>query len=365
MSHRKKSVLLFAISIALLLCGCNGMYLTGPAHPYEWATADDVATSSTASTPVSGDDVTSCKMQTKSRKYHIEQKIFPTVVCVDMKTLAAIENRYYYTDTNDQQRKMDRDRWVQIMMRDIDVLWWGYKNGFLSNDDSTKVASDTIVTGTAAASAGVTAAGGKTALAVIAATLNGFNSSFDKDVLANQMAPMLFASIESQRETIETQIIKGLGKDVGTYSLAIAARDVMRYANAGSLSNALASLSGKAGADMNSANQERDNASEQSESGVLDAPTSITASASNNEVSLDFTPPTEAGGSPILGYKVIVQPTTGSPVTLFLPAVDGKKVVVKPLDPGSYTFALSAIAQSGFGKLSEYTKEININGKGQ
>lgn len=349
---------LLLISILMVLVGCNGMYLTGPAHPYEWATAETVATASTSANPPLADDkiVTSCNKQNEHAKVHLEQPYFPAVVCVDMARLTQLEARYYGRDVGKPAQKDDRDQWVQILMRDIDVLWWGYKNGFLSMNDSTKVTADTIVTGTAAASAGVTAVGGKTALAVIAATLNGFNSSFDKDVLANQTAPVLFTAAETQRTAVETQIIKRLKLQTNDYSLAIASRDVMRYANAGSLSNALASISGQAGQAMTNVNKDRDAASSGTSENPASAPTGLKAVRNGSQASIAFTPPADTSNGAVLMYELLAQPDSGTEWRQDVLAQDVKNntfTVDQTLNSGTYTFTLYATTKVGQGAASQ------------
>lgn len=352
--------MVFLTAGVISLSGCNGMYLTSPAHPYEWATPeseraaiiDERSRKTTTHLPPDdankqSDIISQCQSATSQNNWHMQQNIFPKVVCVDMVLLTGLENEYY-SATDSKIKINDRDRWVQTLMRDVDVLWWGYKNGFLTNYDSTKVTTETIVTGAAAASAGFAAKSTKTALAVLAATLNGFNTSFDKDVLANQMAPVLFTAAEADRTKIESQIIEGLKQDTDHYSLAVAARDVMRYANAGSISSALASLGGQAGQAMTSAQQERDATSISSAT----APGSVTPSVSGNDVTLQFKPPTESGGAPVIGYQVVAQPKSGTATVAYFPNDGSNQVMLPKLPDGGYTVKIWAITSGGPGASS-------------
>ncbi|MFC3650580.1 fibronectin type III domain-containing protein [Dyella humi] len=348
--------LAFSLIVAIVsaLTGCaKALYLTSPAHPYEW---EGPSSASSISVPPSASsidtsfkaDVTDCNHLHYGNWYRI-QKDFPKVVCIDIAQLNVLERKYYASLPGDPYKKAYRDQWVQILMRDIDVLWWGYKNGFLSNDDETKMTVETATAGVAAASAGLTAPIGKTAAAVVAATLSTFDSSFDKNVLANQMAPVLFAAIEAQREKIDSQIITGLKQDADQYTLVMASRDVMRYANAGSLSNALAVLSNQTGTAAAIATSQRDAVSALG----LGAPTSLEQASppAKGKAVINFKPPSDTKEAPIFEYVGIAQPTSGGDPKFFsLPGNNQTtQIVFDGLSSGNYTITLWAINSAGPG----------------
>lgn len=172
---------------------------------------------------------------------------FASAMCVDMGKLTSLENKYYMSTTTSDERRLIRDQWVQILMTDIDALWWQFEGKFTGRNEMVETVSETAVTGMAAAAAGVTGTAGKTALAVMSATLNGFNASFDKNVLQQQAMPTLFNAAKADRFAVETEILAGLKVDATQYSLTMASRDVLRYAQAGTLTSALASINQKVG----------------------------------------------------------------------------------------------------------------------
>ncbi|CAJ7080345.1 Fibronectin type III domain [Burkholderia pseudomallei] len=361
MNHRRLGSSVSLAMSLFMLGGCNGMYITGPAHPYEWATGEIAASfsiSGGAAPPESSTLPSRCNWPSRSANSHLEQENLSSMICVDMASLIQLENKYYSDDADAEKRKRYRDRWVQILMRDIDVLWWGYKNGFLTADDSSKIVSETLVTGLAAGSAGITAQTTKTVLAILSATLNGFNTSFDKNVLANQMAPVLFAAIEADRENVDSQIISGLKQDVTHYSLVMASRDVMRYADAGSISNAIASLSGKAGISVSNAKNKRDTISNKKTPG---APTLQTVTQNGNKVTIQFKPPSDIGSGDILGYTVIAQPNDGGvPVTEYQKDGAENQVIISSLNRGVYTITIWAINSVGQGAPSAPFRQVEI-----
>ncbi|SOE86978.1 hypothetical protein SAMN05446935_7518 [Burkholderia sp. YR290] len=348
--------------VVFALSGCNGIYLTGPSQPYEWQTAEAVSTASAvgAAQPASLSSTNSACANSLPHNWMASQRSLPSILCIDMVSLTQWENHYYSENTSDKEQQKDRDRWVQTLMRDIDVLWWGYKNSFLTNDDTTKVVSETLVTGMAAAAAGVTAQAGKTALAVLAATLNGFNTSFDKNVLANQLAPVLFAAIESDRSMIESQIIAGLKKNTTEYSLAMASRDVMRYADAGSLSNALASISRQTGLESAASKEKRDTAAV---GAVPLAPVLSAKPGKAGAATITFVQPPSASNDVILGYSFTatpVPPTTGKAQTKDIENDQKYTVTFSSLPAGTYTFTGFAINSTGPGTKSAPTPPVKV-----
>lgn len=182
---------------------------------------------------------------------------YGTALCADIAALSTLETQYYENSGSLQKRKDLRDQWVTIITRDIDQLFWQFEGRLTGRSEWVQTATETAITGMAAASARVTAAAGKTALAIISATLSGFNTSFANNILQEQTMATLFAAATANRIAIEAQIKAGLTNGVDKYGLALAERDVMDYSQAGSLNGALASLGEKIGVDAATAKRQR------------------------------------------------------------------------------------------------------------
>ena len=177
-------------------------------------------------------------------------------VCADIKQLTDLEASYYNSPA--EGRKDIRDQWVHIMTRNIDFMWWKFKNDFFGRTAGARTIIETAATGTGATSAGVTGTGLKSGLAILSATFSSLSTSFDKNVLENQTLPVILSAIEGERAKIDAQITTRLQFDVARYSLAMASRDVMRYANAGAISSAIAKLSSTIGASAKDSEAKRD-----------------------------------------------------------------------------------------------------------
>ncbi|MEM5406207.1 hypothetical protein [Paraburkholderia unamae] len=222
------------LSCALIVTGCAGpTALLSPALPYDY---DSVACRKPPTT--AGDT-------------------YASALCADIAVLGDLEKQYYEKTGSPAAQKDLRDQWVIIIMRDVDQLFWQFEGKLTGRSEIEQTITETAITGMAAASAGVTAVAGKTALAVISATLSGFNTSFSKNVLQEQTMAALFAAATANRIAIEAQIKAGLTNGVDKYSLALAERDVMDYGQAGSLNAALASLSEKVGLAADKAKKQR------------------------------------------------------------------------------------------------------------
>jgi hypothetical protein len=179
-------------------------------------------------------------------------------LCRDIQTLSALENKYYLSSDKNERRQL-RDHWLQIVTQDIDYLWWQFKNGFAGRQAGVKTGIETLAIGTGAGAAGVTGAAGKTGLAILSTTMTGLSTSFDKNILENNATSLVLATMEAERMRIDASIVAGMGLDDDHYNMAEASRDAWRYANAGSLWGALATLHQAVGQAGTNAATTRDN----------------------------------------------------------------------------------------------------------
>lgn len=222
---------------ATLITACGPTAIFSPGHPLDYDSAACRASQNAGSEKLGTD--------------------YDSAICKDLGKLSDLEDQYYKATDKDVQKRL-RDQWVQILMQDVDELFWQFEGNFSGRSEFAQTMTETAVTGLSAGAAGVTATSGKTAFAVLSATLSGFNTSYAKNVLQQQTIATLFDAARADRVAVDAQIMAGLKLSVDDYSLAMASRDVMRYAQAGSLNAALASINQKVGVTADTANTKRD-----------------------------------------------------------------------------------------------------------
>jgi hypothetical protein len=205
----------------------------------------------------SGEMVSTIKKENDSAKYS----------CYVIGNLEKYELNYYQANSLEEKANW-RDRWISTVLAEADSNWKHYKNQLQGGQATTKTITETLVTtfGAASAAVGSSAIATKNTLAVLSASLNGFNTSFDKNILQNNAISLILNTIESRRTVIDGQIAQGMKQSVTNYSLALASRDVMRYIEAGSLASGLSALQSTVGQQQAQSDAFRNSVSPQSPS---------------------------------------------------------------------------------------------------
>lgn len=164
--------------------------------------------------------------------------------------------KVYNAETNPAKRKQLRNEIIDARIDAIDAAFSDYEREIFKEDVGSGIASDWMVLGLTAATTVVGAASTKTALGAASTAVVGGSASFDKRALFDKTLPALISQMVGARETVRAEIKKGQQLDVTDYSWSAADSDLQRFAYAGSLIGAIASVTQDAGEKAANAKQQ-------------------------------------------------------------------------------------------------------------
>jgi hypothetical protein len=139
-----------------------------------------------------------------------------------------------------------RDRVVGANLDFINEMWSRFQRDYFARTGSTAVTFESAVTGLGAFAA-ISPAGTAHVLAATAATLNAMGTSIQKNLEGGQLAYILLAQMDADREQVGAKIRQNLLLDYDKYPLSVAMYDVASYGGTLSVPSALANISAASG----------------------------------------------------------------------------------------------------------------------
>ena len=151
------------------------------------------------------------------------------------------------------QAKLIRNRFLFDVMAEIDLRYDRWEARFSNSRATGETIADAATLGLTAATAVVGTAGIKDLLAAAGTAASGTRLSVEKNFFNEQSTTALFTQMRASRGVIEAEIITRSAAPVTEYSIEQAWRDIIRYANAGTVQTALVQISASATAQNNKA----------------------------------------------------------------------------------------------------------------
>lgn len=171
-----------------------------------------------------------------------------------LKADVLVKNTCNAAPPQDIQTRKFRDTVISARITVADLEFRDFINDLSSQSTSFNIFSDLAVLGLSAA--GTLASGGTTAaLAAASAGVTGARGAVDKDVYYRETLPSLIRTMEANRKEVLLDIQTKKQLDENQYPLGDALHDLGRYEAAGTLAAALGTITGKADAAANKADQ--------------------------------------------------------------------------------------------------------------
>lgn len=139
-----------------------------------------------------------------------------------------------------------RDAVVGGNLELINEMWSLFQRDYFARSGTTMTAFESTIAGLGAFGA-ISPVGTAHTLAATAATLSTMGTSIQKNLFGGQVASVLLAQMDADREQIGTKIRENLTKSYNEYPLSVAMYDVAAYAGALSVPSALASIAAASG----------------------------------------------------------------------------------------------------------------------
>jgi hypothetical protein len=152
------------------------------------------------------------------------------------------------------ERRSCRDLITYARMRYIDINYEEFRRRVFQDVNGGNAATDIAVLGLNAAGTLVPGATTKAILAAISGGLVGSKGIIDKDVLYNAGIQTLILKMDADRVAVRQRITENLKQNEDVYSFEAAELDTGDYYRVGTLTNALITLQGAAGAALTNDN---------------------------------------------------------------------------------------------------------------
>lgn len=165
------------------------------------------------------------------------------------------EAAYYKAASDDGTRTPLRDAIVTSRLRGYDIEFSGFERELLGYSNSLNVGSDLVGLALGGLTSTVGNAGTKAALGAATTGVLGANSAIDKDLYYQKTIPALIAQMEANRSKALLVIIQGLKLPNSQYPLEAALNDLDAYRDAGSIPDAVASITQSAANAQQAANK--------------------------------------------------------------------------------------------------------------
>jgi hypothetical protein len=182
------------------------------------------------------------------RGYPDQPPSLPTTLSsLDGATLSALIVEYNATITTAARKQVIRDQIIHSDLTQIDNKFNDFKIELSSQDNQLSLGTDFISLALAGLGATVGSTATKAALAAASAGVIGAKSAIDKDLLYQKTIVTLVAQMEADRKAVLATILTNMHSDISTYPLEAAGSDLQDYYQAGTLVDALQSLTQSAG----------------------------------------------------------------------------------------------------------------------
>ena len=142
-------------------------------------------------------------------------------------------------------RNTYRNRVVAAYLAAIDAHYAQFLRDLSQSGKGMHVGFDALLLGLTGAGAIFDKAASD--LAAGATAVGGLRSSFDRELFADKALPILISLMDSRRLAVRADILRGLSKPEGIYTLEEAFSDLMRYEAAGTIDGALSDAAADAG----------------------------------------------------------------------------------------------------------------------
>jgi hypothetical protein len=164
------------------------------------------------------------------------------------------EKKYEALALNSDARTQKRNEIVFARMRGYDIEFSNFERQLYGFSNSVTVGTDLMGLTLGGLTATVGSAATKAALGAASVGVLGANTAINKDLYFQKTIPALIAQMEANRAKRQLLIFQGLGQSDSKYSLMAAYSDLDAYKNAGSIPEAIGSITQDAGNAKQTAN---------------------------------------------------------------------------------------------------------------
>jgi hypothetical protein len=157
------------------------------------------------------------------------------------------EKKYYALGTNADAKTQKRNEIVSARMRAYDIEFSNFVRQLNGFSNSVSIGTDLIGLALGGLTATVGGAATKAALGAASVGVLGTNTAINKDLYFQKTLPALITQMEANRAKQQLKLLKGLTQPDSKYSLLAAYGDLGAYQDAGSIPNAIGSITQDAG----------------------------------------------------------------------------------------------------------------------
>lgn len=145
-----------------------------------------------------------------------------------------------YQGKHGRAQRLYRDEVIAAYLQAIDARYFVFRGKLGSEARTTQLGFDTVIIGLAGAATLAPKAAGD--LAAVSSGVIGLRGSVDRNVYFDRTLPALLATMDAGRLKVRTRVAEGQAKSTGEYPLNVALRDLQDYERAGTLYEAIGSL---------------------------------------------------------------------------------------------------------------------------
>lgn len=164
------------------------------------------------------------------------------------------EKKYEALSIDTDARTQKRNEIVSGRMRAYDIEFSKFKRQLYGSSNTITVGTDLVGLALGGLTATVGSAATKAALGAASAGVLGANTAINKDLYFQKTIPALIAQMEANRAKRQLVLFQGLAQPDSKYSLIVAFSDLDAYKSAGSIPDAIGSITQNAGNAKQSAN---------------------------------------------------------------------------------------------------------------
>jgi hypothetical protein len=157
------------------------------------------------------------------------------------------EKKYYALGSDTDAKTQKRNEIVFARMRGYDIEFSNFERQLYGFSNSVSVGTDLIGLALGGLTATTGGAAAKAALGAASVGVLGANTAINKDLYFQKTIPALITQMEANRAKKQLAIFQGVSQPDSKYSLMAAYSDLDAYKNAGSMPNAISSITQDAG----------------------------------------------------------------------------------------------------------------------
>jgi len=135
-----------------------------------------------------------------------------------------------------------RNEIVGELLLFVDLQYNDFRAALYGENVAGRFLADALPLGASASGVLVTTQAAKNTMAAIATGVGGLKASYEKTILFDQLMPALIVAMDAKRKEVKARIDKGLGSQYTDYSLPQAISDINEYFLAGTLPEAINTL---------------------------------------------------------------------------------------------------------------------------